>query len=80
MLNLKTHRLELRGIKNNVSQKTGSVYYVINCEDVDGEPFSFFCKDVGALPEGLKKGDIIVLNLTYNKYKDLNVVRVDKVS
>lgn len=78
MLNLKTDVLELRGLKNETSKK-GNVYYVIFAESMEGEPFKFFCKDAKAFPEGLKKGDNVVVTVTYNNFKELVAVRVEKV-
>lgn len=78
MLNLKTDVLELRGLKNSTSKK-GNVYYVIFAESQEGEPYKFFCRDASVFPDGLKKGDDVVLTLTYNSFKELQVVCVEKV-
>lgn len=78
MLKLKTEKMELRGIKNTQSAK-GNIYYIIYCENEDGEPHNFYCKDAKALPEGLKKGDKVHISLTYNKFKSLEVEQVQKV-
>ena len=80
MLILKTKEIELRGITSQVSKKTNQPYYVIFCEDLDSvQPFQFICKDFNALPQGLKKGDIVVVTVGYNNYKDLVVQKVEKV-
>lgn len=80
MLTLKTNKMELRGINSQVSKKTNQPYYLVYCEDVDSfEPYKFLCKDFNALPQGLKKGDEVVVTLSYNNYKDLNVLKVEKV-
>lgn len=80
MLTVKTNKLELRGINSQVSQKTNKSYYLIYCEDLESfEPYKFLCRDFNALPQGLTKGDKVVLTLSYNTYKDLNVMKVEKV-
>lgn len=81
MLTLKTNKMELRGINSQVSKKTNQPYYLVYCEDLGSfEPYKFLCKDFNALPQGLKKGDSVVVTLSYNNYKDLNVLKVEKVS
>lgn len=80
MLTLKTRPMELRGINSQVSKKTNQPYYLVYCEDVESfEPQKFLCKDFNALPQGLKKGDLVEVTVTYNSYKDLNVLKVEKV-
>ena len=80
-LTLETHEMELRGITSQVSKKTHQPYYVVFCEDIDScEPHKFICKDFNVLPQGLKKGDIVRVTVTYNTYKDLNVIKVEKVN
>lgn len=78
MLKLTTAQLELRGLKNQTSKK-GNVYYMLFCETEEGEPCKFFCKDSRVFPEGLKKGDQITLDLHYNAFKELDVLKVNKV-
>ena len=78
MLTLKTNPMELRGIQSQISKKTNNPYYVVFCEDVDScEPFKFICRDFNALPQGLKKGDLVTVTLGYNNYKDLVVLKVE---
>ena len=77
MLSLKTETLELRGLKNETSKK-GNLYYIIFCETACGEPHKFFCKNSEAFPSGLKKGDNVILTLTYNSFKELEVLKVEK--
>lgn len=79
MLRLKTEELELRGVKHQVSSKTNNVYYIIYAEDLDGQPFNFLCRKAEAFPEKLDKGDTVVLHLTYNRYKSLEVEKIEKV-
>lgn len=80
MLTLKTKELELRGINSQVSKKTNQPYYLIYCEDVEAyEPYKFLCKDFNALPQGLKQGDRITVTVAYNTYKDLTVLKVERV-
>lgn len=78
-MKLSTENLELRGIKNMTSGK-GNVYYMVNCEDNEGSPLQFYCRDSKAFPEGLKKGDKVRITLDYSaRYKTLVVERVMKV-
>lgn len=77
MLALKTEKLEVRGLKNQTS-KNGNVYYILHTEAEDGEPTQFFCRDSSVFPEGMKKGDKVVLSLVYNRFKELEVVSVVK--
>lgn len=77
MLNLKTETLELRGLKNETSKK-GNVYYILFCETQEGEPVKFFCKNSYVFPDGLKKGDLITLDLKYNSFKELEVHKVNR--
>lgn len=80
MLVLKTKDMELRGITSQVSKKTNQPYYLVFVEDLESyEPFKFLCKDFNAMPQGLKKGDIVELTVAYNNYKDLSVLKVEKV-
>lgn len=77
-MKLTTGNLELRGLVNKTS-KNGNTYYVIYAETPDGEPLQFCCKDSSVFPEGLKKGDKIVLDVFYNpRFKDLSVIAVYK--
>ena len=79
MLTLKTDVMELRGISSQVSKKTQQPYYVVFCEDVSTcEPFKFVCRDFNALPQGLKKGDLVSVTVSYNTYKDLNVLKIER--
>ena len=78
-MKLITEDLELRGLKNTSSKK-GTVYYILNCEDIHtGDPYQFYCPDSKVFPEGLKKGDKIKVSLIYNKFKNLIVTEVKKV-
>lgn len=78
-MKLTTEKLELRGLVNQLSKKTGAIYYIMYCETLEGKPFQFICRDAKALPEGLKKGDMITLDVVYNSYKELSVVLCKKV-
>lgn len=81
MLSVKSNPLELRGIANNTSKK-GNVYYTINTEAADGSPHAFYCPDAAALPQGLKKGDMVTVTFDVSYYKGnerLVVSKVDKV-
>lgn len=78
-MKLSTESLELRGIKNATSGK-GNIYYIVNCEDNEGSPVQFYCRDSKAFAEGLKKGDKVRISLYFNqKYKSLVVDKVEKV-
>ena len=80
MLTLKTNKMELRGIQTRTSKK-GNNYYIVYCEDAETcEPYNFFCKEFNALPQGLKKGDFVVLTVQYNNFKELSVTKVEKVA
>lgn len=77
-MKLLTENLELRGIKNATSGK-GNLYYIVNCEEQDGEPVQFYCKDSSAFAEGLKKGDKVRISLKFNpKFKSIEVEKVEK--
>lgn len=78
MLNLTAKKMEVRGIANEQSKK-GNVYYILRCESEQGEPFQFFARTADVFPQGLKKGDIVELNLDFNtRYKDLVLTKVVK--
>lgn len=77
MLKFKTDKLELRGIKHTTSAK-GNIYYTIHAESPDGEPHSFYCKDSKAFPDGLKKGDSVVITLTYTRFKELEALSIER--
>lgn len=80
MLNLSAKKMEVRGLANEQSKK-GNVYYILRCESVEGEPFQFFARSPEVFPQGLKKGDIVDLELTMNmRYKDLVLTKVVKSS
>ena len=54
----------------------------LNCESLDGSPHSLYCPSADALPQGLKKGDIVsvLFDVTYYKGNERLVVRkVEKV-
>lgn len=80
MLTKTIEKLELRGIANKTS-KNFKNYYLINVEKEDGEAVQFYCDDPKAFPQGLKKGDNVVLTLELKQFgqkKDWVVVKVDK--
>lgn len=79
MLNLTARKMEVRGIANEQSKK-GNVYYILRCESEEGEPFQFFARSADVFPQGLKKGDIVTLELAFNpRYKELVLSKVVKV-
>lgn len=80
MIILQAKDLELRGVQNKQT-KNGNVYYLINCEDVNGNAYSFYCKDIKAIPEGLKKGSSVDVYFEYRTYQgneSLTVVNIEK--
>lgn len=82
MLTVKSAPLELRGIANKTSNK-GNVYYTLNCESADGSPHALYCPDAKALPQGLKKGDMVSVSFDVSYYKgneELIVSKVEKVA
>lgn len=80
-MRLKTDTLELRGIKNVTSQKTGNVYYYVYCEEADGKPCEFFATDADTFPKGLKKGDIIrVICEWHPRFKSIECVGIELVN
>lgn len=82
MLKVKSEVMELRGVANKQSAQ-GKVYYIVNVETMDGTPHQFYCPDATALPQGLKKGDNVVLTFDVKYYKNqesLVVANVEKAS
>lgn len=78
MLTVKSLPLELRGIVNNVS-KNGKAYYTLNVETQDGTPHALYCPDFNALPQGLKKGDVIAVTFNVHRYQNQERLVVSKV-
>lgn len=79
MLKLNTDTLELRNISSHTSKK-GTAYFVLACEDItDFKQYQFVCRDFSLIPQGLTRGEHIVLTLEYNRFKELSVVGVRKV-
>lgn len=76
---VKALSVELRGIANKIAKKTGAVYYMVNVEDADGSAYSFYCDDRNALPDGLKKGDIVNVVFDYAVYGDNKVLFFKKL-
>lgn len=54
MLKVTSCKLELRGVAPQTT-KNGSQYHIINAETEDGTAYQFYCPNVSALPQGLKK-------------------------
>lgn len=80
-MKVKSATLELRGISNKVSSK-GTVFYMVNVEEDDGTPLSFYCPKIEALPQGLKKGDLVNIVFDYTRFNQqerLMVSSVEKV-
>lgn len=80
---LKTEKLELRGIASKTSAKTGNAYKVANMESVStGEPFEVYLGDglkFGSLMTA-KKGDLFHLTFNLNKYKNLDLLKAERVN
>ena len=76
MLNLVAHKMEVRGLANATSKK-GNLYYILRCENEEGEHFEFVARDASIFPQGLKKGDSVTLELAFNpRFKDLLLSKV----
>lgn len=68
MLTVKSAPLELRGIANK-SSRNGNQYYVLNVESADGSPHALYCPKYEALPQGLKKGDMVEVTFEVSYFK-----------
>lgn len=82
MLIVKSYPLELRGIAHKTKQN-GGLYYVINTESADGTPHALYCPSAECLPQGLAKGDMIVVTFEVVRYQNnerLVVMEVEKVT
>ena len=78
---VKTGKMELRGISQKVSKKTGRSYNVANFEEYKtGEPVEVYLGD--AFPEvvGAQKGDHFELTFSVDKYKSIDLVIAEKVA
>lgn len=81
MMTVKSSPLELRGIANNTSKK-GNVYYTLNVESADGSPHALYCPNAEAFPQGLAKGNMVVVTFDVSYYKGnerLVVTKVERV-
>lgn len=81
MFYVKSSPIELRGVENKV-KKDGSVYYVLRVEGENGVPYQLYCPKPDALPDGLKKGNMITVTFGYTVYdrsERLFVSKVEKV-
>ena len=79
MLIVTSAPLELRGIANK-SSKNGKLYYILNVESSDGSPHALYCPDANALPQGLKKGDMVAVDFLVTYYKGNERLVVNKVN
>lgn len=78
---LKTGIMEIRGISEKVSSKTGRPYKVANFEEYQtGEHNEVYLGD--GFPELLsaKKGDHFILMFNKNKYNSLELVKCERVN
>lgn len=74
----KCEGVEIRGIEQKTSKK-GNSYFILNCENSNGTPFSVYVpNNVNILD--LKKGDIVDLEciFTTGKYPKFDLVGVIK--
>ena len=78
MLTVKSEPLELRGVANRV-KKTGELYYLLNVEDAEGTPHQLYCPDPDAVPQGLRKGENIVVTFHVKQYERTEYLVVNKV-
>ena len=81
MLKVVSENLELRGVASNTT-KNGKTYYMVNAETHDGTAYQFYCPTYEALPQGMKKGDMVKLHFVvkyFNRNERLEVVQVEKV-
>lgn len=81
MLKVTSAPLELRGIANNTSKK-GNLYYTLNVESDDGSPHALYCPKSEALPQGLKKGEMVRVTFEVSYFKGnerLVVTAVERV-
>lgn len=78
MLTLKSNPLELRGVANR-TKKDGNVYYILNVENEEGTPHALYCPNPNALPQGLRKGDNVVVEFHVKKYNGAEYLVVNKV-
>lgn len=79
MVKLKSTPMELRGIANKNS-KNGNVYYVVYVENSEGKPYNFIVRDASIFPQGLSKGDNVLLTFeyfTYNNEPRLNLIEIE---
>jgi len=79
-MQVKAFGLELRGIANKVSPK-GTLYHIINVETEDGTPHALYCPKVDALPQALKKGEIVNVEfdyVTFGRNERLVVSKVER--
>lgn len=77
---LQSEILELRGVVNR-QNKDGNVFYLVNCEEGDGSPIQFYVRNADVFPDGLRKGDNIVITFKFSEYNKeirLSVVRIEK--
>lgn len=79
MFSVKADALELRGVSNRVT-KSGRNYLTLNVEDDEGFPYSLYCPKPEALPQGLKKGDMICVEFIYSQYHGAERLVVSRVS
>lgn len=78
MFIVKSEPCELRGIANK-QKKDGGTYYLLNTEVDDGTPMQFYCPSANCLPQGLKKGEKIIISFEVKKYNGVERLVVTSV-
>lgn len=79
MISVTSSPMELRGVVNK-SSKSGKMYYVLNVESADGTPHALYCPNVDALPQGLKKGDSVLVSFSLTSFNGQERYYVTKVT
>lgn len=78
---LKTGIMELRGISQKTSNKTGRSYNVANFEEYQtGEHNEVYLGDKFPELTSAKKGEHFILVFNKNKYNSLELVKFEKVA
>lgn len=78
---LKSGVMELRGVADKVSKKTGKTYKVANMEEYKtGEPVEVYLGDNHQELASASKGERFVLLFSKNRYGSLDLVLAEKVN
>lgn len=79
MVYLSSCTLELRGISDRHT-KDGKVYYMVNCEDDEGNAIAFYAPNADGFEQGLKKGDSVRVIFELKRYQNTERLVVVKVA